>query len=135
MKKQLVIKSASMATHQFKHLFSCLIAGPSQCAKTTFVESLIKHQTVMIFPVPKSVVWHYSEFQPAYLCLLNKMVFSAGTPSEEQLKTYSGKLVVNDDLTSAMGDASSNLFTKKRPQLNMNVIYIVQNLFNCAKKT
>ena len=46
-KKRLVRKSASMATHQFKHSFSWLIASPSQCGNTTFVERLIKQWTAV----------------------------------------------------------------------------------------
>ena len=34
---------------------------------------------------------------------------------------------------SEMDMVSSNLFTKYVHHLNMSVIYIVQNLFNCAK--
>ena len=50
----------------FKHPFSCIIAGPSQSGKTTFVVHLIKFRNEMVHPVPKAIIWHYSEFQPAY---------------------------------------------------------------------
>ena len=94
-----------MSTHQFKHPFSCIIAGPSQCGKTTFVERLIKHQDQMIHLVPKAIIWHYPEFQPAYLCLMDKVTFNQGIPTDEQLKTCSGKSLIIDDLMSEMGDS------------------------------
>ena len=41
-----------MAGHVFKHQFSCLVTGPSQSGKTTFVEGLIKFREEMILPPP-----------------------------------------------------------------------------------
>ena len=88
----------------FKHPFSCLIAGPSQSGKTTFVVRLIKHRYEMTHPVPKLVVWHYSEFQPAYERMSNEVTFKKGVPTDSQLKSFGGKLVIIDDLMSEMGD-------------------------------
>ena len=87
----------------------------------------------MIQPVPEEIIWHYSEFYPAYSRLLDKATFKQGVPSDEQLKSYSGKLLIIDDLMSEMEQVSSDLFTKYVHHLNMSVIYIVQHLFNCAK--
>ena len=77
----------------FKHPFSCLLAGPSQSGKTKFVERLIKFREEMIFPTPKLVIWHYSEFQPAYERMTNVVTFKKVVPIESQLKTYSGNLL------------------------------------------
>ena len=93
-----------MTIHRCKHRFSCIIAGLSQCGKTTFVERLIKHQVQMIVPVRGGIIWHYSEFQPACTRLLGKVTFKQWVPSDEQLKTYSGKLLIIDDLMSNMRD-------------------------------
>ena len=122
-----------MVGHVFKHPFSCLVAGPSKSGKTTFVERLIKHREKMIAPPPKEVVWHYSEFQPAYSRMADTVTFKKGVPTETQLKTYSDKLVIIDDLMHEMGSVSSDIFTKRVHHLNMSVIYIVKNLFNQAK--
>ena len=122
-----------MTGHVFKHPFSCLIAGPSQSGKTTFVERLIEQRTEMILPTPSSVVWHYSEFQPAYERMVHDVTFKKGVPTETQLKSYGGKLVIIDDLMSEMVTVSSDIFTKHVHHSNMSVIYIVQNLFNRAK--
>ena len=81
-----------MTSHQFKHPFSCLIAGPSQCGKTTFVERLIKHHNEMIFPHLTEIIWHYAEFQEIYTWLAQNVSFKQGTPTEEQLKSYGGLL-------------------------------------------
>ena len=124
-----------MEGHVFKHPFSCLIAGPSQSGKTTFVERLIKHRNEMIYPVPKAIIWHYSEFQPAYESMPNEVTFKKGVPTEAQLKSYSGNLVIIDDLMSEMGTVSSDIFTKHVHHNSMSVIYIVQNLFSSTKKT
>ena len=122
-----------MEGHVFKHPFSCLVAGPSQSGKTTFVERLIKHRNEMIYPVPKSIIWHYSEFQPAYESMSNVVTFKKGVPTDVQLKSYSGNLVIIDDLMSEMATVSSDIFTKHVHHNSMSVIYIVQNLFNSTK--
>ena len=122
-----------MEGYTFKHPFSCLIAGPSQSGKTTFVERLINHCNEMIFPLPKAVVWHYSEFQSAYESMRDDVTFKKGVPTETQLKSYGGNLVIIDDLMREMGDVSSDIFTKHVHHNNMSVIYIVQNLFNRTK--
>ena len=117
----------------FKHPFSCLISGPSQSGKTTFVERLIKHRYQMIYPTPKSIIWHYSEFQPAYQSMHNEVTFKKGVPTETQLKSYAGSLVIIDDLMREMSTVSSDIFTKHVHHSCMSVIYIVQNLFNKTK--
>ena len=61
------------------------------------------------------------------------MTFKQEVPTDKQLKTYSGKLLIIDDLMSEMDTVSSDLFTKYIHHLNMSMIYIVQNLFNCTK--
>ena len=91
-----------MLTHRFKHPFSCIITGQSQCRKMTFVKRLIKHQAKMISQVPEVVIWHYSEFQPAYSYLSDKVTFKQGVPSDKQLKTYNVKLLIIDDMMSDM---------------------------------
>ena len=80
------------------------------------------------------IIWCYSEFQPEYSHLSDKVTSKQGVPDDEQLKTYSGKLLIIDDLMSELDMVSSDLFTKYVHHLNMSVIYIVQNLFNCTKK-
>ena len=117
----------------FKHPFSCLVAGPSQSGKTTFVEQLIKHCDEMIHPVPKTIIWHYSAFQPAYESMSNVVTFKKGVPTDVQLKSYGDNLVIIDDLMSEMGTVSSDIFTKHVHHNSMSVIYIVQNLFNSTK--
>ena len=101
-----------MEVSVFKHPFSCIIAGPSQSGKTTFVVRLINNRYQMIYPTPKSVIWHYSEFQPAYEKMSNEVVFKKGVPTETQLKSYDDKLVIIDDLMSQMSSVSSDIFTK-----------------------
>ena len=91
-----------MEGHVFKHPFSCLVAGPSQSDKTTFVECLIKFHEKMIFPTQKLVIWHYSEFQPAYERLTKAVTFKKRVPIETQLKTYSGNLVIIGNLMTEM---------------------------------
>ena len=51
---------------RFKHPFTCLVAGPTGCGKTTFVKELLEKSQLLIDPPPQRTVWCYSEWQPDY---------------------------------------------------------------------
>ena len=51
----------------------------------------------MINPVPKVIIWHYSEFQPGYESMCNEVTFKKGVPTEIQLKSYGKNLVIIND--------------------------------------
>ena len=51
---------------RWQHPFTCIVAGPTGCGKTTFVARLLRNASAMIDPPPERVTWYYSEWQKAY---------------------------------------------------------------------
>lgn len=115
------------------HPFTCMVVGPTKAGKTVFVKNLIENIDRMILQDIDKVLWFYTEDQPAYKTLENKVVFNEGLPDLEQLKSMcdGNKLIVLDDLMQeAKGSASLlRLFTRGCHHWNVSVIQIVQNLF------
>ena len=48
---------------RWQHPFTCIVAGPTGCGKTTFVARLLRNASAMIDPPPERVTWYYSEWQ------------------------------------------------------------------------
>ena len=112
-----------------------MVAGPSQCGKTTFVsfEQMILHSNALISPPPQVIVWNYSDNQPTYDRLTSRVVFKKGLSLVADIRAYSNILLVLDDLMSDMVSLSSGLFTKHVHHQNLSISYNVQNIFNNAK--
>ena len=46
-----------------KHPFTCIVAGPTGCGKSTFVTRMLRHAAAMIDPPPEKITWCYGEWQ------------------------------------------------------------------------
>ena len=82
---------------RWQHPFTCIVAGPTGCGKTTFVARLLRNASAMIDPPPERVTWYYSEWQTAYENLdIPNVRLEEGLPTSFD----NGKrgLVVLDDL-------------------------------------
>ena len=93
---------------RWQHPFTCIVAGPTGCGKTTFVARLLRNAAAMIDPPPERITWYYGEWQAAY---------------------------ENLDLMAETDGRVTNLFTKKSHHSNTSVIYLVQNLFPKNKES
>ena len=51
---------------RWKHPFTCIVAGPTGCGKSTFVMLMLRHAAAMIDPPPEKITWCYSEWQSTY---------------------------------------------------------------------
>ena len=51
---------------RWKHPFTCIVAGPTGCGKTTFVTRLLRNSSTMIDSSPERVMWYYGEWQSVY---------------------------------------------------------------------
>ena len=120
---------------RWQHPFTCIVAGPTGCGKTTFVARLLRNASAMIDPPPERVTWYYSEWQKAYenLADIPNMRLEEGLPTSFD----NGKrgLVVLDDLMAETDSRVTNLFTKKSHHSDTSVIYLVQNLFSKNKES
>lgn len=116
---------------RFKHPFTCLIAGPTGCGKTTFVKELIDKANDLIDPSPKRIVWCYSEWQPGYKNINAEFVEGLTTDFDPGVNN----LVVIDDMMGEAGTQIADMFTKKSHHCNLSVLYLVQNIFQKSKES
>ena len=118
----------------WKHPFTCIVAGPTGCGKTTFVACLLRNATSMINPAPEHITWYYGEWQSAY-----ENLDIPNVRLEQGLSTVfdTGKrnVVVLADLMAETDGRVTDLFTKKSHHSNTSIIYLVQNLFPKHKES
>ena len=97
---------------RWKHPFTCIVAGPTGCGKTTFVTRLLRNSSTMIDPSPERVTWYYGEWQSAYenLDMPNLRLEEGLSTSFDASKR---NIVVLDDLMAETDERVTNLFTKK----------------------
>ena len=119
---------------RWKHPFTCIVAGPTGCGKTTFVARLLRNAPSMINPAPEHVTWYYGEWQSAYENLdIPNVRLEQGLPTV--FDTGKRNVVVLDDLMAETDGRVTDLFTKKSHHSNTSVIYLVQNLFPKHKES
>ena len=108
---------------RWQHPFTCIVAGPTGCGKTTFVARLLRNASEMIDPPPERVTWYYGEWQAAYKNLdIPNMRMEEGLPTSFDNDGKRG-LVVLDDLMAETDERGTNLFTKKSHHSDTSVIY------------
>ncbi len=121
----------------FKHPFTCCVAGPTCSGKSTWVTRLVENKNILINPSPCKVLWCYGEYQPGYqqLAKLPNVELVDGIPDLKMLKETSNipKLLIFDDLMMRLGKEKNkeltSLFCQGSHHWNISIVHIVQNLF------
>ena len=115
-----------------------LIAGPTNCGKTFWVNRLLMND---MFTQPvSSILYCYGVYQDFYNVMKNNkairgpMTFRQGLPSKADIDTiHDGKfhIIVLDDLMEQIvkSQEMQQLFTKYCHHLNITAIFISQNIF------
>ena len=99
---------------RWKHPFTCIVAGPTGCGKSTFVTRMLHHAATMIDPQPERITWCYGEWKEAYATMdLVDMQFHEGLPSASILDSTTKNLIITDDLKAETDERVTTLFTKK----------------------
>ena len=120
----------------WKHPFTCIVAGPTGCGKSTFVTRMLPHAAAMIDPPPEQITWCYGEWQEAYATTdLGHVRFEEGLPTAAMFDSTTRNLIVIDDLMAETDERVTTLFTKKSHHRNTSVLYLVQNLFPKNKES
>ena len=112
-------KRTRQPDHSFTHMdprwkypFTCIVAGPTGCGKTTVVARLLRNASTMIEPSPERVIWYYGEWQSAYENLdIPNLHLEEGLPTS--FDASKRNIVVLDDLMAETDERVTNLFTKK----------------------
>ena len=128
---------------RWRHPFSAILAGPSNCGKSHFIKCLLLNSMSTLSVMPENIVWFYSCWQKLYDELRSRygfIKFVEGLPSTLDdnilLPKHKINLVIVDDLMACASDSVEieNAFTKYVHHKNLSIIYIVQNLF-CQGKS
>ena len=122
---------------QFRHPFTCMVAGPTSSGKTVLVKNILRNSKILVDGVtnPK-ITWAYGQWQKGYAeeegFLIN---YIDGLPTEEDIIESKTDILVIDDLMTELGGDKklANLFTKGSHHLSLSIIFIVQNIFHQAK--
>lgn len=126
--------------YSFKHPSTCMIAGPTSCGKTVFVQRVLENgkKILMSLPPRRKIVWAYGQWQESYSKPIPgcEVEYIDGLPDDESISSDPPDLLIIDDLMNELGDNPrlANMFTKGSHHMNMSIIFIVQNIFHQAKQ-
>ena len=124
----------------FKSPFTMMIAGPSGSGKTYLVRNLLSNHDILIQSSKSSmkVIWAYGQWQSLYTEKVANcgIEYLEGLPSQNEISERRPDLIVIDDLMNELANdvKLGNLFTKGSHHMNINVIFITQNLFQQGKQ-
>ena len=118
---------------RWKHPFTCIVAGPTGCGKSTFVTRTLRHAAAMIDPPPQKI----SGVTENGKRLTQRRTWStcgSGLPTAAMFDSTTRNLIVIDDIMAETDERVTTLFTKKSHHRNTSVLYLVQNLFPKKKR-
>lgn len=127
---------------RFAQPCTALLAGSSQCGKTTLILDIL-NRADEFFQEPRcknNVIYFYQEFQDKFQdCLERGLVkeFVNEAPTLDKIKELTlpfkdsgGSIVIIDDFGNTLGKDIATIFTVLSHHTNTNVFLLVQNLFN-----
>lgn len=123
---------------QFKSPFSLIIAGPSGSGKTVLLRNILEYRNQLFISPPDKILWCYGQMQAAYSNPIRDthVDYYEGFPGKEELLTIRPNLIIIDDLMAELSGEKemANLFTKFSHHMNIDVVFIVQNVFHHGKE-
>ena len=118
-----------------KHPFTCIVAGPTMCGKSFFVQRLISHAKELIHPPPQKIIWCYGGgWQDSFANFPNVEFVSGLQFPQSTTASKLPTLLIIDDFMCETNENVTKIFTKGCHHQNMSVVYIVQNLFHKGKE-
>ena len=120
----------------WKHPFTCTVAGPKVCGKSTFVARMLRHAAAIIDPTPQTFTRCYGEWQFTYATMdLFDEQFEEALPSASMLDSARRNLIIIYDLIAETDERITTLLTIKSHHSNTSLLYLKQNLFHKNKES
>lgn len=125
---------------RFPNPCSFILAGPTQCGKTTFALNLLRHAD-QLFQQPscqQNVVYFYREEQPAYTMFAEEQLvhkWFRHLPSAQEIDDLTeahletGSIIIIDDFQEHLTPDTVEIFTNKCHHRNVVIILLAQNIF------
>jgi len=129
---------------QFPAACTMMVAGPTGCGKTYWVQQLLSHKDNFTQPI-RSIMFCYGVFQPRYREMaktIANLEFHQGLPTLKTVEMFRNEkfldVIVLDDLMEQILDNrdAQALFTKICHHYNVTTIFITQNVLaqgKCAR--
>ena len=120
----------------FAHPFTYIIAGGTQCGKTTIVAKILKHLDELVFPKIDDVLIYFKEMQPAYKAMeeSDKRVRISKGLQLNIPKNQNTLVIIDDQMTDSIKDKEvQELFTSGVHHRSISVIFLSQNLLPQGK--
>jgi predicted AAA+ superfamily ATPase len=118
----------------FKSPFTCVLAGPTQCGKTTLIFNILKNYREIITPVADKIIYCYWRYQDVFDNYKNSSIpitFHQGLPEIENFDENASHILILDDLTECENDKSIlDLFTVDSHHKNISVFFLCHNIFS-----
>lgn len=124
---------------RLKTPFRAIIAGPSECGKTTFVFNILRDQYNTIDVPTQNVIYFYNHWQPGFTHMQRENQVAEwvnAMPTVELLKEKTeaykdaeGSIVVIDDFMQQINGDIQDLFTVLCHSLRISVFLLTQNVF------
>ena len=115
-----------------------MIAGPSQCGKTTFTRQLLQQADSLFERSIRKIVYCYGQWQECFKDMATQVTFVEGIPEDIPSlfpPNCRPRVLVLDDLMRNCSDDERilDLFTKVSHHCDVTCIYLTQNLFPPGK--
>ena len=121
--------------------FTCIVAGPSQSGKTTFVHNLLRqiHQLFTQPDAKNNIIYYYKEDQDSFNMLkheniIHEWVNAVPTAVDVKERTLAakdtgGSVVIIDDFANDLTKDITDIFTTTAHHTNSSIILLTQNIF------
>lgn len=119
---------------KWKHPFTCMLAGPTQCGKSTFVARFLQNlEHVVASPICEVIYCAPKNSYPDTSGCKVTIRYLDWVPDEQMFADKKPRLIIIDDMMRESNEHIIDMFTKHSHHLGLSVIFVTQNIFHKGK--